>query len=161
MLAIGIKMMNNNNKAGDTRTTVASMIRGMERGAEIITTTALQETALVCLDLQVDENIHNRVTPTVDDKDRCLIYYPPTRFVELVSNFVVGAPNQGSCDVHFPPYVVGTDKADGNCGSYKAYDETQRKFGNDWPPFGYTMIGKTRIENFRYVQNESHTCSIE
>ena len=34
------------------------------------------------------------------------------------------------------------------------YDEQLRKYGNDWPPFGFTMVGKVRLENFRAAIEE-------
>jgi len=44
---------------------------------------------------------------------------------------VVGFPNQGTYN------------------KTKKYNPIARKYGNDWPPYGYTMIGTTRLENFR------------
>lgn len=94
-----------------------------------------------CLDLQVDGNIRNRIIPTPNETDSCLLYQAPSDFVKLVMNFVVGAPNQGKC--------AGQD-----CTGRAAYVEVDRFYGNDWPPFGYTMIGKQRLENFRAAIHE-------
>lgn len=57
-------------------------------------------------------------------------------------HFLVGAPNQLRCD-----FASG-------CRKYLEYNEKLRKYGNDWPPFGYTMIGKVRLENFRAAIEE-------
>ena len=96
-----------------------------------------------CLDLQVSSDIHNRIIPTPNQTDKCLLYHPPpSDFVQLVMNFVVGTPNQGKC------------AGKGGCSEQAAYVEVERLYGNDWPPFGYTMIGKQRLENFRAAIHE-------
>lgn len=92
-----------------------------------------------CLDLQVDNSMNNRSVPLSSERDKCLVYQPPpSDFVKTVMNFVVGAPNQGKC--------AG---GPGGCSHYSSYVEEERLYGNDWPPFGYTMIGKKRLEQFR------------
>jgi hypothetical protein len=51
-----------------------------------------------CLELQLDNNIHNRIVPLPSERDKCLLYQPPpSDFVKTVLNFVVGTPNQGKC----------------------------------------------------------------
>jgi len=95
----------------------------------------------ICLDIQLDGNIRNRAIPTPNETDKCLLYAPPSDFVKLVMNFAVGTPYEGKC-------------AGANCGSRVAYVEVERKYGLDWPPFGYTMIGKQRLENFRAAIHE-------
>jgi len=90
-----------------------------------------------CLSLQLDDSVNNRqVVENSNDnsnKRKCLLYTEPTPYIDLLMKAVVGFPNQGS--------LRGRRK--------EKYNAIERKFGNDWPPFGYTMIGNTRLENFR------------
>jgi hypothetical protein len=90
-----------------------------------------------CLSLQLDDSVNNRqVVENSNDnsnKRKCLLYTEPTPYIDLLMKAVVGFPNQGS--------LRGTRT--------RKYNAIERKFGNDWPPFGYTMIGNTRLENFR------------
>ena len=113
-------------------------------GSAITESTYLGIMELECLDIQVDNDVHNRVIPLQSDVDKCLIYEPPkSTFVELVLNTVVGTPLQGKCN-----------GGKGGCSKYAAYVEEERLYGNDWPPFGYTMIGKKRLDNFRCAIHE-------
>lgn len=41
------------------------------------------------------------------------------------------------------------------------YDALTRRFGNDWPPYGYTMIGMERLQNFMCAINEINRNEIE
>ena len=82
--------------------------------------------------------------PLQSDVDKCLLYEPPqSAFIELVMQTVVGTPIQGRCN-----------GGQGGCSKYAPYVEKDRLYGNDWPPFGYTMIGKKRLENFRCAIQE-------
>jgi len=57
--------------------------------------------------------------------------------------------------------LVGLPRG-GRCGGFGQcalanilpFDDELRLFGNDWPPFGYTMVGSTRLENFRAAIDE-------
>ena len=105
--------------------------------------------ATKCLDIQLDDNVDHRYQPkpttTNNETDhQCLLYVPPSIYIQTVMNFVVGAPNQGRCQFGSP----------GGCSKHQKYIEKDRLYGNDWPPFGYTMIGKTRLENFRAAIHE-------
>lgn len=96
----------------------------------------------ICLEVQLDDNTENRVRPSPSETDRCLLYTEPSLFIKAIMNFVVGTPIQMQCD-----WTTG-------CTKYFPYDENKRKYGLDWPPFGYTMIGKARLENFRAAMEE-------
>jgi len=50
----------------------------------------------------------------------------------------VGLPNAGACNF-----------SNGCQPPHKPYKEQDRRFGNDWPPYGFTMVGKERLKNFR------------
>ena len=67
----------------------------------------------------------------------CLIRTAPSLFVRAISAVVVGLPLGGSCSGACRPE------------DHMPYDPTKRRFGQDYPPFGYTMIGMTRLENIR------------
>ena len=113
-------------------------------GSAITKTKSTDLGIMECLDIQVDNDVHNRVIPLQSDIDKCLIYEPPkSAFVELILNTVVGTPLQGKCN-----------GGEGGCSKYATYVEEERLYGNDWPPFGYTMIGKKRLDNFRCAIHE-------
>lgn len=80
-----------------------------------------------------------RKTP-IEDRE-CLRHTEPSPYVRLVAAVVVGLPSQGTCGGE-------------GCSSVLAYREEERKFGNDWPPHGFTMIGKARVANFRAAIEE-------
>jgi len=80
-----------------------------------------------------------RKTPIADRE--CLRHTEPSPYVRLVAAVVVGLPSQGRCGGR-------------GCSKVVAYNEYERKFGNDWPPHGVTMIGKTRLANFRAAIEE-------
>mmetsp|Transcript_42229 Transcript_42229/g.82878 ORF Transcript_42229/g.82878 Transcript_42229/m.82878 type:complete len:351 (+) Transcript_42229:37-1089(+) len=91
-----------------------------------------------CLSLQVSDSVDDRVTPGSDEARKCLLYTRPTPYIDLLMKVAVGLPNQGS-----------------RTGSKtKVFNPVTRYYGNDWPPFGYTMIGNARLENFRAAIEE-------
>ena len=96
-----------------------------------------------CLDLQIDEDVKNRYRPTMQEHTKCLLYQEPSMYIKLVLNQVLGAPNHGRCDME-----RGCKK------HHLPYDAELRYYGNDWPPFGYTMIGRARLENLRAAIEE-------
>ena len=80
----------------------------------------------------------SRYVPSRDSNDECLLHIPMTKYVADVANRIVGLPDAGACNFESgcqPPH--------------KPYVERKRRFGMDWPPNGYTMIGKERVNNFR------------
>ena len=97
---------------------------------------------LKCLPLALGDPLDslesNLETPESHEDPRCQLYQPPSKLVHVIMNMVVGAPNQGRC----------ANFGDA-CATKAPYDEALRQFGGDWPPFGYTMIGKQRLEQFR------------
>lgn len=107
---------------------VGSLLRHHANGAA-----AIDVGDMKCLSIGDSDT---RVNPEPDEVAKCQLYQPPSDFVRVVMNFVVGAPNQGRC-------------AGAACAAEAPYDAKLREFGNDWPPFGYTMIGKQRLEQFR------------
>lgn len=84
-----------------------------------------------------DANEKTRFRPKVGD-DACLLDIEPAPYVQLLSDALVGLPSAGACD-----FQTGCQPP------HKPYREHARKFGDDWPPYGYTMIGKERLANFR------------
>ena len=88
------------------------------------------------MDIQVNDDINVRFTPKLElEPEQCLIYEKPSPHIDLVMRAVVGFPSHGKCG--------------GACEPYLPYDALDRKYGNDWPPFAFTMIGQQRLENFR------------
>lgn len=95
------------------------------------------QTSIQCLEIQLSDKVNDQYKPTPVESNKCLLYEAPTPYIELVMKMAVGAPNQGRCGDF------------NNCKTYLPYEHELRQYGNDWPPFGYTMIGLTRLENFR------------
>lgn len=88
--------------------------------------------------LEVGDTSSSRTRPPSDDVANCLLDIPSDNYFRLLSDVLVGLPLAGRCNV------------DNGCQPPHApYDENARKFGDDWPPYGYTMIGKERLKNFR------------
>lgn len=82
-------------------------------------------------------------TVSVENTRECLIDYPASAYIKLLSLTLVGTPLGGM-------YRGGHD-----VGSLpQPYDEAFRFIGADWPPFGYTMIGKSRMHNLRCIIEE-------
>ena len=90
-----------------------------------------------CLSIQLDKSYKSRqiveYSNDVSEQRKCLLYTKPTPYIDLLMKAVVGFPNQGA------QHGLKITK----------FDPIERKYGLDWPPFGYTMIGNTRLENFR------------
>jgi hypothetical protein len=94
--------------------------------------------AAACLDLQTSSDNSDRYTPDPTSEERsCLRYITPSDYIELLMKVLVGVPSQGATDIQN--------------GQLKQvpYHATLRKYGNDWPTHGFTMIGTVRLENFR------------
>jgi hypothetical protein len=85
-----------------------------------------------------------RRVPAVSEEKACLLNTVPSPFVRVISAMVVGDPRGGRCG------------AFNNCpwAEIKPYVAVHREYGNDWPPFGYTMVGKVRLNNFRAAIDE-------
>jgi len=66
----------------------------------------------------------------------CLLNEKPSVYIDLLMKVLVGLPREGSY-------------RSANTKDIRKYDEGFRYAGNDWPPLGYTMIGKARMENLR------------
>ena len=60
------------------------------------------------------------------------------RYLKLLEMAVTGSLHDeaGTC--------AGT-----NCASFAPYNPVDRERGNDWPPFGHTMVGHLRLRNIR------------
>lgn len=84
-----------------------------------------------------ESNEKNRLRPEPGE-DACLLHIDPDPYFVLLLDVLVGLRNAGACDFQTgckPPH--------------KPYRENHRRFGDDWPPYGFTMIGKERLTNFR------------
>jgi len=78
-----------------------------------------------------------RSIPSRDSKE-CLLHIEPDEYIRDLADKLVGLPKDGRCVFHNgcqPPHAK--------------YVEKLRMFGSDWPPQGYTMVGKERLKNFR------------
>jgi len=91
----------------------------------------------VCLEFG-DATPSSRVRPSSADMSNCLLDTKLDNYFQLLSDVLVGLPFAGRCNL-----------SNGCQPPQAPYDENLRRFGNDWPPDGYTMIGKERLANFR------------
>lgn len=105
-----------------------------------IPTTSTRKT---CLEYGTSKDRRRPSSPN-DDPHRCLLYEPPSRALQYLTQILVGLPDAGRCDFSIPACAP----------PHQPYDAKARQFGNDWPPYGYTMIGKERLENFRAAIEE-------
>jgi len=69
----------------------------------------------------------------------CLPLDPQTELTKQVIETVLGLPIDGRCDM----------SSEGGCGRILDYDAGLRYWGGDWPPRGYTMIGRARLLNLK------------
>jgi len=76
----------------------------------------------------------------IEDRNakECLLHIEPNEYFRLLQSTLVGLPNAGACNF-----------GNGCQPPHKPYKEKDRQFGNDWPPYGFTMIGKERLKIFR------------
>ena len=101
------------------------------------------ESAL-CLEVRDSHGTSKRRHRPSKGQQDCLLQQPADAYVQLLSTVMVGLPTGGRCNFENP-----------SCAPpYLAYREDLRRFGDDWPPHGYTMIGKERLENFRAAISE-------
>mmetsp|Transcript_18965 Transcript_18965/g.24411 ORF Transcript_18965/g.24411 Transcript_18965/m.24411 type:complete len:386 (+) Transcript_18965:38-1195(+) len=89
-----------------------------------------------CLEVGSSDE-RKRMRPSRDSED-CLLDIELNEYFRLLVNTLVGLPNAGACNFR-----------NGCQPPHKQYIEKKRRFGNDWPPYGFTMIGKERLNNFR------------
>jgi hypothetical protein len=120
-----------------------------ERSFSLAPTTTVARSEYVCLDIQLSRKTHDRYTPTLDEISKCLIYEKPSAYIDLLMKVLVGTPLEGSCTLRVP-----------NCKAIVPYKHEDRQYGLDWPPFGYTMAGIARVENFRAAILEVNRNSI-
>jgi hypothetical protein len=80
----------------------------------------------------------------IEDKRTCLLDHPASDYLQTLTKVMVGSPLGGS--YHTNPRQIGQTPF--------PYEERLRAVGRDWPPFGYTMIGKARMQNFRNAIEE-------
>jgi hypothetical protein len=89
-----------------------------------------------CLDLQMSANMTDRYVPDPAlEGQSCLWYITPSDYIGLLMRVLVGLPTQGAFS--------------GGGKTLVPYNAELRKYGNDWPPHRFTMVGTTRLENFR------------
>lgn len=69
----------------------------------------------------------------------CLPLTKPSRYIQILTEAILGTPVGGEC-VRTSP---------GGCSVQQPLNPEMRKWGNDWPPFGYSMMGRARLQNFR------------
>lgn len=80
----------------------------------------------------------------------CLTLTEPTNFIRILRELVLGLPIAGQCN----------RASDGGCSVFLPYNDEQRNWGVDWPPFGYSMMGRVRLENFRAAIEDVNRKSI-
>jgi len=94
--------------------------------APVAAAPAAVETPKKCLDLQTSFEVTDRYLPKADEEPlKCLLYTPPSEYINIIMKTIVGLPNQGKCDLTSP-----------DCRNQLPYDPLERHYGNDWPPFG-------------------------
>jgi len=69
----------------------------------------------------------------------CLLLARPSLFVAAVTEVVLGLPISGACN----------SSSTGGCSTTVPFDAEARNWGNDWPPTGYSMMGRVRLLNIR------------
>lgn len=80
--------------------------------------------------------------------DKCLLDVGTSPYIDLLLKTMVGVPLGGS----YNPT---------NVGKLLKYNDRQRTYAQDYPPFGYTMIGKRRMDNLRASIEEVNRNGIE
>jgi len=70
---------------------------------------------------------------------RCLLVGADTRLTKKILETVLGSQNDGRCDV----------SSEGGCSSTLEYEVELRDWGLDWPPRGFSMIGRARLLNVK------------
>jgi len=121
----------------------AAGTRGAAEGAAAVARKLPEHTGK-CLSLQAGPNPvdpENRHHPdAANEPEKCQFYTEPTPYVELLMKALVGFPSHGTCK--------------GDCTTVGPFQPIARKYGLDWPPMGYTMVGTARLENFRAAIEE-------
>lgn len=86
-----------------------------------------------------------RTTPQPRDITRCVREPSDTPELTALRSILVGLPRGGRCR-----------GGKGGCETalIGPYDPQLRTYGNDWPPFGYTMVGVTRMQNLHAIIEE-------
>ena len=73
-------------------------------------------------------------SPGAPDRPECLTLTKPTNFILVLRELVLGLPIAGKCN----------KASAGGCSAFLPYNEEERNWGSDWPPFGYAMMGRVR-----------------
>mmetsp|Transcript_37124 Transcript_37124/g.90246 ORF Transcript_37124/g.90246 Transcript_37124/m.90246 type:complete len:327 (-) Transcript_37124:321-1301(-) len=95
-------------------------------------------------------DVENRYKPVSHKMANCLIYDVPSRYIQLLMKTLVGDPVGGSCNMR-----------NGCAPPHAPFDSKLRRFGDDWPPYGYTMVGTERLTNLRGALMEVHLNGVE
>lgn len=104
--------------------------------------------SLECLEVG-PSNVTERYKPNQTAHDKCLLNATASPYIHLLTKILVGLPQDGSCA-----------SCDG-CDTTRPYNAQRRKFGDDWPPHGYTMTGLVRMQNFYSAMAEVDRNCIE
>lgn len=70
---------------------------------------------------------------------RCLLVEADSNLTENILETVLGSQKDGRCDV----------SSEGGCSATLAYEVGLRDWGLDWPPRGFSMIGRARLLNLK------------
>ena len=96
-----------------------------------------------CLALATGANpAANQEQPDPGDKRKYLLQTQRSPYMDIVCKSVLGFPWFGKC------------KSNDGCKTTQPYNPVERKYGDDWPPTGFMMVGNERLENFRSAIEE-------
>jgi O-methyltransferase len=99
---------------------------------------------LSCLPLYISQRLQN---VSVDNERQCLLDHPASDYIKTLELALVGTPIGGSYHMDLTHTLP--------------YEEGKRALGLDFPPAGYTMIGKARMANFRCAIAEVNRLQIK
>jgi O-methyltransferase len=135
---------------------LTSVIRSFERGSALTLLSSKVSSNdgdpyhQQCLDIRdpsitVAMSNPPRYTPAFGiENTSCLVYTPPSPYISLLRQTLMGDPRGGRCIDGF----VGCDPP------HALYNKALRYGGDDWPPYGYTMVGFYRLEQMRAAVQE-------
>ena len=85
-----------------------------------------------CLDIQLTADPDKRRVPSITNVQECLLYEPPSAYIDLLKQTLVGLPSQGTCGGR-------------NCAKHLPYKHELRKYGHDCPPLWFYHGGTNSL----------------
>jgi Macrocin-O-methyltransferase (TylF) len=119
-----------------------SLVSICSKSLQLLRAAVGNRTELTCL--EVGWPVEERAKPSIGSKS-CMVNFNASPELTFMENVLLGLPTGGRCD-----------GGEGGChhSQIKPYDENLRRYGNDWPLSGYTMIGRVRLQNVRCAIEE-------